>query len=47
MEHEYPAIPDTAEQRALIKDHNAAIRRRHPDLVPMADDIPKKEADHG
>lgn len=43
-EMEYDDIPDTPEQRALIKAHNDEIRRKHPNLKstylpPAEDDI--------
>lgn len=39
MNHDWPDIPDTPEQRALIAAHNSGMKRKHPDLVEI--DAPK------
>jgi hypothetical protein len=33
MQHDWPDIPDTPEQRALIAALNAEIKRKYPNLV--------------
>jgi hypothetical protein len=38
-EQDWPDIPDTPEQRALIEKHNADIRKKHPNLVEIEDGV--------
>jgi len=33
--HDWPDIPDTPEQRALIAEHNAEVNRKFPKLVKI------------
>ena len=35
MDKDWPDIPDTPEQRALIAEHNDRIRRDHPNMVQI------------
>lgn len=44
MPHDWPEIPDTPEQRALIAEHNARARAKYPRLVPM-DTVVRAETD--
>jgi hypothetical protein len=47
MDHDWPEIPDTPDQRALIEEHNAKMRRKYPDLVPFLEDIAPRESSDG
>lgn len=35
-DRDWPDIPDTPEQRALIAEHNERMRREHPNMVRIA-----------
>jgi hypothetical protein len=42
MDYDWPDIPDTPEQRALIADLNAEIKRKYPNLVEIGALNPKE-----
>lgn len=43
-DEDWPDIPDTTEQRALIAEHNERMRREHPNLVQIDPPIESGEA---
>lgn len=38
-DYEFDDIPDTLEQRQLIADHNADIRKKYLNLVPLEEPV--------